>query len=190
MKKGAWRQVRVMAARSHSRGVVTRGRSRPNISWSSFVNSSESVVAASTKVLLGSFTLTAEGIDETQLRTRGMLSVRSDQIAASEAQLGAFGMIVVTDIALAAGAASIPGPGTDASDDGWFVWIPIVQFLQVASGVGFDPLMGTRYEIDSKAKRIIEGGKTVALMVENVHATHAFAITVALRVLSQVRGTR
>ncbi len=76
----------------------------------------------STKILLGVFVLSNVGIGETVRRTIGNIWVVSDQAAADEVQVGAFGCIVVTDLAAAAGAASIPGPFTDANDDGWFVW--------------------------------------------------------------------
>ncbi len=44
-----------------------------------------------------------------------------DQITASEFVVGAFGMLVVSEDAFAAGAASIPGPFTDAGSDLWMV---------------------------------------------------------------------
>ena len=51
-----------------------------------------------------------------------MIMVGSDQVAVVEQQIGALGFIVVSDLAIAAGAASIPSPGFNGSDDGWFVW--------------------------------------------------------------------
>ncbi len=169
-----------------------RGRqgSRPNRSWSGLVSASATSVPPASKVLVGTFALSVPSIDETILRTRGVLGVRSDQVAAEESQFGAFGLMVVTDVAAAAGIASIPGPGTDVSDDGWFVWLPIMQTLKFGTAVGFDTLAMTQIMIDSSAKRIIQEGQLVAIVAENVHANQAFEIAVGFRILSQVRGTR
>ncbi len=119
-----------MARRVFSNRTSGRQQSqRPNRSWAAIVDAAETTVPAASKVLLGTFTPSVDGIDEVVLRTRGVLAVRSDQTAGSELQIGAFGMIVVTDTAAAAGAASIPSPATDADDDGWFVWLPFAQRL-------------------------------------------------------------
>ncbi len=93
--------------------------------------------------------------------------------------------MVVTDLALAAGAASVPGPVTDIGDDGWFLYVPIVQ-----SGRLTDSQDGTQYPFDSKAKRIVETGSSLVAVVENAHASIAFDINLGFRMLSMVRGTR
>ena len=95
----------------------------------------------------------------------------------------------MSDLATAAGAASIPGPFTNGSDD-WFVYQPIVQLHRFSSGVGFDAQAATQYRIDSKAKRITHEGRAIAVMVENGHATAGFAINFNIRLLGMVRGTR
>ncbi len=119
-----------MANRHHN----TR-RSNPNRAWAGTVDT-ENAFGGGSKILLGSFSLSNPNIDETILRTVGVLSIRSDQIAAPEEQVGAFGMIKVTDLAIAAGAASIPGPVTDIGDDGWFVHVPFAQ-----ARLGFERLV-------------------------------------------------
>ncbi len=167
----------------------TRSSKRPNRSWAGFASTGETAVAANTKVLMGSFTLSNANIDETILRNVGMLGVISDQLAASEDNFGAFGMIVVNDLAVAAGAASIPGPITDRTDDGWFVYVPIVQKIQVSSAIGIDHSAMTQYPFDSKAKRVVQEGFQIALMVENANATAAFQIAAIFRTLSQITGT-
>ena len=164
-------------------------RRTPNRSWAGFASTAETAVAASTKVLLGSFTLSNSNIDETILRNVGVLGVTSDQIATTEVQIGAFGMIVVNDLAVAAGAASIPGPITDRTDDGWFVYVPIVQKLQISSNVGNNFQAVTQYQFDSKAKRVVQEGFQIALMVENASSSTAFDIMAIFRTLSQIRGT-
>jgi len=143
-------------------------------------------VGVSSKVLLGTFTLSNLNIDETVLRTVGSLSVTSDQASVTEPQIGALGMILVNDLALAAGAASIPGPITDRSDDGWFVYILIVSNMLVNTAVGFDALAGARYDFDSKAKRRVEEGFGIAIMIENASAASAFLAALVFRSLSQI----
>ncbi len=161
-------------------------RTRPNRAWAGFANTGTVSVGASTKVLVGGFTLSNPNIDETILRTVGTLGVQSDQVAASESQIGAMGMIVVNDLAVAAGAASIPGPITEREDDGWFVYVPIVQRLEVISGAGVEPNMGTQYHFDSKAKRRVQEGFQIAIMIENASSSNAFTFAMVFRLLSQI----
>ena len=150
--------------RMTSRG---RGRSQAPGTWARFVDDAPVTVAAGTKVLFASFILSNIGINETVRRTRGIIHMRSDQAAGNEDQAGAFGMIVVTDLAVAAGAASIPGPVTDASDDGWFVWVPMIG----AGATVTEGRVGFSFEFDSRAMRRVQEGFTIALMYENASAT-------------------
>ena len=102
------------------RGPTRPQRRRPNNSWGIFASSSFSNIAANSKVLLGTIALSNPGIDETILRIIGSISIASDATGAIETQIGSVGIIVVSDEAVAAGVASIPGPSTDGSNDGWF----------------------------------------------------------------------
>jgi len=167
------------------RGTPTRrGGSRIAPTWVGVVPSGATAVAAASKVLLGTFVL-GGSFAETVMRTRGRILVFSDSVSVVENQLGAYGMIVVTDIAAAAGIASIPGPATDASDDNWFVYVPI-------SMRGHDVIAGAdrgsteAYDYDSKAMRIVEEGSVVALVVENIHASHGFTVHNQVRMLSKL----
>ncbi len=111
--------------------------------------------------------------------------VVSDQEAVMEPQIGAFAMVVVSDLAIAAGAASIPGPVTDADDDGWFVWEGICQMA--AGSIGGNTINGQTqwYEFDSKAMRRIEQGFGLAVMVENSQAAiGAFDIWATFSILT------
>ncbi len=166
-----------------------RRSSAPNRSWAGFNTASPVVVAAGTKVLLATLVLSNPGIDETVLRNVGVVSIQSDQSAATEQQIGAFGMIQVTDIAAAAGVASIPGPITDGTDDGWFTYVPFAQAFQFKTGVGFQGNVAQLYQFDSKARRRTSEGQLLAMVVENAHATHGLQIAVVLRTLSMVSGT-
>ncbi len=144
------------------------GRARPATDWGRVILPSVTVGAA-TKALLGSFALSNPGIGETVRRTRGRFHVVSDQGSVTEVQNGALGFIVVNDLALAAGAASIPGPVTDAADDGWFVWEGFSQVTQLTVGVANAAgTMSLLYEFDSKAMRKVADGFSIAIMFESL----------------------
>ncbi len=162
--------------------------SKPNKTWAGLVQSAVIVPTAS-KVLLSSIVLSNPGIDETVLRTVGQLSVSTDNSAASEQQVGAFGMCIVTDVAFAIGITAIPSPVAEIGDDLWFVHQSITQRSDFQSAVGFNPDVATLYHYDSKAKRRLEEGSRIVLVVEN-SGPHGFQMASSTRLLSQISGTR
>ena len=146
-------------------------------------------IPAASKVLMASFQSAASGVDQTILRVVGHVGIATDNRSSAEAQIGSIGMMIVTDIAAAAGIASIPGPFTDAGDD-WLMFQSWSQEFHVATSVGFDPLMMVRHEFDSKSKRVLDGtGKRLVVVIENGHASAAFDAVVHMRILTQARGT-
>ena len=167
-----------MAARKRA-GFARRSPGRTD--WSRFITPAFVVIPAGNKVLLATFALGNPGISETVRRTRGIISISSDQAAATENQIGAFGLVQANDLALAAGAASIPGPHTDSSDEGWFVWVPFAQSgaADLTAGVN-----SGQYEFDSKGMRTIDEGFGLAVMIENAHAVHGLRVTLAMSLLS------
>jgi len=162
-------------------------KSPSNKSWAG-LQTNDITIAGSTKVLLGSFVLSNAGIDETMLRTVGTLGISPDQSATSEVQIGALGLIVVTDRAAAVGITAIPGPITDIDDDGWFLYIPIVQAFRAGDSTGNTPDWATQYHFDSKAKRIVSDGQQIAMVIENATA-FGMKASIVMRTLSMVRGT-
>ena len=92
---------------------------------------------------------------------------------------------MTTDLAIAAGAASVPGPVTDGADD-WLVYVPIAQRLNFGTAVGLQPDFAIQYHFDSKAKRRTTEGRSIAIMVENASSGAAFNIAMAFRLLSMV----
>ncbi len=146
-------------------GGFSRGKRRVPGTWSRN-QIAPTTVGTSTKILLGSFTLSNPGIGETVRRTLGQIFVRSDQVAAGEDVIGAFGLIVVSDIAAAAGIASVPDPVTEQNDDGWFVW----QGLSATQG-GSAQRTGQLIQFDSRAMRRVEEGFSIALVVANASAS-------------------
>ena len=170
-----------MATRSR-RGFVPRRARRAAPAWG-FIQITQTNVAASAKLLLGSFILSNPPLGETILRVRARISVQSDQVIAQEFQIGAFGMILVTDTALGIGLSAIPGPADDGGDDGWFVHQAIVQ--QSFSASQPNPVV---YDIDSKAMRKTEDGYSIAIMVENSALAGAggFQICTSVRLLAKL----
>ncbi len=174
-----------MANRSRNRSF---GRRRtPNRSWSGF-SVVEQAVSSSSKLLLATFALNNPGIDETVLRNVGLISISTDQSAASEFQHGALGIIIVTDTAAALGVAAIPSPIADSDDDGWLLHVPFSQFFDLGSNIGFNTT-SVQYSFDSKAKRIVHDGSSLALVIENASATDGFFLGMVLRTLTMVTGS-
>ncbi len=173
-------------ARSRGRSLQRRVGARPNRAWSIAFSSAFITVPANSLTLISSFVPANIGIDLTFLRTVGQLTIMSDQTGASEEQIGAFGMILVTDSAFAIGVTAMPDPVTDGNDDGWFVYQGFSQqSALVTAGRG-----SFSYTIDSKAKRIMGGvGKTLVLMISNAHATQGLQFALQIRFLTQIRGT-
>ena len=160
---------------------------RPNRAWATINDTGFVTVAANTVNFIASFTPSNAGIDETVLRTVGQLSIISDITGTAEEQVGAFGMILVTQQAISVGVTAVPDPVVDAGDDGWFVYQSFAQQSgTVTTGRG-----SFSYPINSKAKRILEGtGMGIALVITNSHPTHGLEFNIQLRILAQVRGTR
>ena len=165
------------------RQIPRSSGSRPNRSWAGATTSTYTTLGtASTSVITG---FIATGGDQTILRVVGLLSITSDQAGAVEDQVGAFGMIIVSDVAFAA--AIVPAPIAQQDDDGWFVY---QAFSQQGDASVTSSLLRS-YVIDSKAKRIVElEGRSVALVITNASASHGLKFALNLRILSQLRGTR
>ena len=162
-----------------------------NYGWLYSIAAVLATIGTNTKTLLGSITLSNPGIEETIIRVVGWIFIQSDQLAASEYVNGAFGLIRVTDLAVAAGAASIPGPVTDGSDSGWFVHVPFVDAITVGDATGFNEgsSSGLFRTFDFKSKRILSTGEAFAIMAENNSASAGLQIGFGIRVLGMVRGT-
>ena len=115
----------------------------------------------------------------TIVRTRGMLSVKLQSYAADLDVVGAMGMTVVSDEAVAAGVASIPGPWGAADWEGWFVWEAFGFHFEATAGV--DVMGSIQIPFDSKAMRKVSSGQTVVVLVESQQ--FAFSTAVMFRQL-------
>ena len=137
-------------------------------------------VGAGAKSLL----LTADQLaPSTIVRTRGIVTLKSDQFAASEDQIGALGVAVVTTTAAGVGVTAMPGPMSDESSDKFYVLEMFGNTMQLGSAVGFDPRFGITREIDSKAMRKVDNEETLVVIWENGVNGNAVAVLVNLRTL-------
>ena len=166
-------------ARQVARGRARGGGLRQRTDWARIVIADAVAVAAATKVVLATF---LHGQEEATIR-RSILtfSVMSDQNTVNEDQLGAVGIYVASDQAVAVGVTGLLGPVTDASDDVWLLWEPIVQRGGAAGAE--DTFAGHQYHVDSRGQRRLQEGQQAVLMVENASATEALLITMGASVL-------
>ena len=141
-------------------------------------------LAASSAVVDSTAVPVAEG--QTVIRIRGMIHVRSDQLAATEDFAGAVGAIILTDQAVAAGGTAVPTPYTDQDSDLWFMHQYFVAGVQFQSSIGFDHNRWTRFDFDSKAMRKMHSGQTLAFVVENGFTGNGMAYILNYAVLFKV----
>ena len=166
-----------------TRGRFSRGSRKP-VDWSaSSVQASGTSVPASSAVLLETFTPIVGG--ETVIRTHGLFAIRSDQSAASENMIGAFGIAVVTAQAVSVGITAIPHPSADAAWGGWFVHQFFSDSFKLSTAVGFEAIGIRHYPIDSKAMRKVDEDERLVVVIENT-AGFGLIVTNSERFLSKV----
>ncbi len=102
----------------------------------------------------------------TIVRTRGQISVRSDQQASIENFQCGFGIAVVSDQAVAIGVTAVPTPTTDDGSDLWLYIDRIMSTNVVDAGASV-----LRLIVDSKAMRKVNGDQDIVDVVENPVAT-------------------
>ncbi len=122
-------------------------------------------LANATAVLDSSAVPVVEG--ETIIRTRGMISVKSDQASASEQIVGAVGMCIVSDQAFAVGVGSVPTPFTDQDSDLWFMHQYFTHAIDFSDATGTQTQAFSTFHFDSKGMRKFVTGTTLAVVVEN-----------------------
>ncbi len=103
----------------------------------------------------------------TVIRTRGVIMVKSDQVAASEPFQIFFGKAVVSDQSSAIGITAIPTPDTDSGSDLFFVFEVLTGEFQFAAGVGIASTGAIHRVIDSKAMRKIQDGQDLISVIES-----------------------
>jgi len=178
-----------VARRFQSRRSFRSG-SAPNRGWAGSSPGAVVSVAANTKVLLATVVLDNDGIDETLLRTIGVVSIQTDNVAADENQIGAIGMCLVTDTVAGIGVASMPDPVTDVADDIWIVHLHFAQGFNVQDATGANSNFMNSVRFDQHAKRIMHSGQSMAVIGANASAAFGFDMLFQFRQLWMVRGTR
>jgi len=151
-------------ARRFTRGIQRGARrltSWFNVPFSSTVNNATASITAS---------LSASGLLRrpfTVVRTHVELLISSDQSIASESQLGAFGIAVVSSQALAIGVTAVPTPVTDLESDLWFVHQVMLNCYQFHTAASVNATYGARYSVDSKAMRRVNDDQDIVFVLEN-----------------------
>ncbi len=158
-----------------------RRSSKRQTEWSlAFQSLGITAVPAASKVLLSVINPNAPSGIGTIVRSRGILSIRTDTPAANEHQTGAMGIAVVNSVAAALGVTGLPGPGTEIGFD-WFVYQSFAQ-MQITSTT-LTTVVGFQYEIDSKAMRKFGIDERLVFMIENLSTTNAFDMLANIRFL-------
>ena len=151
---------------AHRRSNFVRSQRRET-AWI-FQNFTADTVAAGAAVLVSTLNAAALALRPfTIVRTRGMLTVNSDQLAASESQEIGFGMAVVSDQASAIGVTAVPTPVQDMGSDLFFVYEGVVNDLIFGDATGFQSAAQTTKYFDSKAMRKVSEDQDVVVVLES-----------------------
>jgi len=146
-------------------GRVHRGPRRKSL-WLQFQPTVSTVTGSGDANLV--FTLNSAALalrPFTVVRTHFQVMIRSDQEAAMEQQIGAFGIAVVSDEAVAVGITAIPTPAAQLGSGLWFV---NQLCFGEESRLADKALPPMHYQIDSKAMRKVEAGSDIVVVVETV----------------------
>jgi len=156
-----------------ARGSFRGARSqRAPTSWAG-LSVSDATVAAGVKQIVGSFVPVPGLSHETLVRAVG----EWEAIGGNQGPV-VLGMCVITDAAFTAGAASIPDPLTEISDDIW----AFISSISIATSVTDVPR--TR-SFDSRAMRKVEEGSRLILMISNGNGV-SIGFSVYMRILTKV----
>ncbi len=150
---------------------MIRGRSRQvrQMVWIG-VDQVPVTITAAGKLALTSLNAAALALRPfTVIRTRLNILIRCDQLAVSQRFRGAYGRIIVSDQASAAGTASIPGPASN-TDAPFFVWEPLQTELFFSDATGVNTPAGTLITVDSKAMRKVGNNEDLVSILEGSSA--------------------
>jgi len=103
----------------------------------------------------------------TIVRTRGFISLASDQDSAAEAYDAGIGMAIVQRTATNIGVTAVPTPLTDLSSDAFFMLELMGGLFTFVSGVGVDAQgLGAARKYDSRAMRKVADEEDIAVTIE------------------------
>ncbi len=168
-------------------GLVLRGgRNRRETIWIGNIFQQRDL-AAGTPVIDASLNAAALLLRPfTVVRARGFVHVASDQVAATEEQMGAYGAAVVSDEAVAVGVTAVPTPVNEAASDLWFMYQPFANQFTFVSSIGFDGTAGQNFDIDSRAMRKVEDGQDIVFVLEASAAGNAARVLTSVRLLAKL----
>jgi len=149
-------------------GFVRRaGRMVRETSWVRILPTDTTLATASAGALFTGFSAATLALRPfTIIRTRGFVSLRSDQQAVTEIQNAILAMAVVSDQALAIGVSAVPLPSSDGDSDLFFVYEELMSSLRFIDATGIVEPNNLFSKFDSKAMRRVEEGSDVAITVE------------------------
>jgi len=152
--------------RSRAGGYNRAGKSRRESFWVGILGTSTALVSG-TPVLFTGFSAAVLALRPfTIVRSRGWLSISTDQAIASEDFAGALAFAVVSDQALAIGVTAVPTPVADIDSDLWFVYEKIGGRVTAVTSTGISGSLVTK-PFDSRAMRKVEDGQDVAILEES-----------------------
>jgi len=164
------------------RTPFVRAKSDRQSVWIGF-DISETAVGGNTVVLVGVLNAAALALRPfTVVRSRLEILWNSDQFTATEEIHGAFGAIIVSDQATAAGVASIPDPITN-SDAPFFIYEPFITRFNFLTSAGFESNGGFHQTVDSKSMRKVGSNEDLAFVAVNSDAAHSAVVSITGRVL-------
>ena len=154
-------------ARGRGRFPQARGQRRAT-SWIGSADQAYTSVAATTAVLLETFPVDGSFVEEgfTIVRVRGVLSVELSASSADQEAVGAFGIGIFNDSAVAAGVGSLLSPWTELDWDGWLVWQAWAFTFESITQAGV-LMFSKEFMIDSKAMRKVQPQETVCVIAES-----------------------
>jgi len=135
--------------------------------WFSGVQTRTTLAASGNSVIITSLNAAALAVRPfTIVRTRGFISIGSDQTGAQEEQQASYGQVVVSDEAVAVGVTAVPTPDTSSGSD-WYVYFAMADQFIFVTGAGFQQANLFRHVIDSKAMRKVEEGQDLIGVVQS-----------------------
>jgi len=148
--------------------VLRGGRMRRETLWGATTSTRTLLATVSTAVITNAGNAALLALRPfTVIRVRGVATIKSDQVVATEAQSGAVGFVVVSDQAVAIGVTAVPTPITDAESDLWLMYQMLKSEFVLASGASIDAAAGHTVLVDSRAMRKVEEGQDLIAVVES-----------------------
>ena len=172
-----------MTSRSRPR-IFRAGRAVRETVWLGLDTSVATITAASSAVLLNSLNAAALALRPfTVIRSRGYLTIESDQSAASEFYHVAYGLAIVSDQATAIGVTAVPTPETDRGSDLFFMYEELAGIFEFGDATGFQSPALATHRFDSKAMRKVDVGQDLIFVAETSTQSNGCVIRQAGRVL-------